>query len=241
MIKKIKDKYLSNAPYAKIRNDTSILYKNRFHRVEVEKSKFYYNCLKYKNISRGSMETILRRTFNFNNSKFVWSNIYKQKLTDLDIAKVEEFNFEVLHNILPCGKVLSKWLKTCTEQCMKCKELETMEHMPFGFEHLSNIWEAISGILKVNVKWKNIVCGFPSSESNKNVRFINILISIVSYSIFKFSNKRHWNDHVNCNNVSQMIVRDILFYKLVLKCKQDNIMDDVRIDKIVTLLLTVNS
>ena len=43
VIKKIRKKDLSNAPYTKIRHNTSILYQNRYHRVELQKSKFYYN------------------------------------------------------------------------------------------------------------------------------------------------------------------------------------------------------
>ena len=237
VINKIRNKELTNAKYTKISNNISILHQNKNHNVILKKSKFYYDCLKQNNISRGNMESIWSRVFKFNNSKFVWNKIYQQKIIELDIAKVSEFNFKVLHNILPCGKVLSKWLKNCTENCLDCGQIETTEHMLFGCQRLEDIWESISDIIKVNIKWKNIVCGLPSSDDSKNVRFINLLISMVSYSIFKCSNKRRWaEDQIQCN-VNQMIVRDIIFYKLLMKRKKDNILEDVRVKRIVETLI----
>ena len=143
----------------------------------------------------------------------------------------------MLHNILPCGKVLAKWKNNCTEKCLDCDEIETTEHMLFGCKELVDTWRLISDIIKVNIKWKNIVCGLPSSDDSANVRFINVLISIVAYSIFKFSNKRRWAQQINCNSVKQLIVRDILFYKMLMKRKNNDILEDVRIKRIVEELL----
>ena len=99
------------------------------------------------------------------------------------------------------------------------------------------IWNTVSEIINVNIKWKNIVCGLPSSENNRNVKFINLVISAVAYSIFKVSNRRRWDNEKPDDNVLHVIVKDLLLYKLVFKHKGDNIFDDTRISKIVEDLI----
>ena len=237
VINKIKNKDISNAKYVKIRNETKLLYKNKYHRVNQKKSKFFYDCLKNKTTSRGNMETIWARLFGFDNSASVWNKIYKQKVISLGLAKLEEFNYKVLHNILPCGKVLSKWLQNCSEKCKHCGTIETTEHMLFHCKYIINVWKIISDVIKVNVKWKNIVCGMPSSENSKNLRFINLVITIVSYSIFKSSNKSRWCNQMQNEKIEQTIVKDILFYKLIFKTKGNNIFEDVRIQFVIDRLL----
>ena len=237
VINKIKGKNVTNAQYTKIRNETSILNQNNYYKVDEKRSSFFYRCLKQQNASRGNMETIWSRNFNFDNSKFVWNNIYQQKIISMQIAKVAEFNYKVIHNILPCGKVLSKWLNNCTEKCLSCGELETTEHMLFMCKYIRDIWNAISEVIKLDIKWKNIVCGLISSEQNKNVKFINLVISVVAYSMFKFSNKKRWNEKINCENIKQMVVRDLLFMKLMLKNKGDQTFEDNRISMIIEKLI----
>ena len=151
----------------------------------------------------------------------------------MDNVKLAEFNFKVLHNILPCGKVLSKWINNTSSQCSNCGETETVEHMLFKCDVTSHIWNAVSELINVNIKWKNIVCGLPSSENNRNVKFINLVISAISYSIFKVSNKKRWNNGKYNENILHVIVKELLMYKLVFNRKGDNIFEDTRLTKIV--------
>ena len=106
-----------------------------------------------------------------------------------------------------------------------------MEHMLFKCDVTSGIWNAVSELINVNIKWKNIVCGLPSSENNRNVKLINLVISAIAYSIFKVSNKKRWGN--GNDNILHVIVKDLLMYKLVFNHKGDNIFEDTRITKIV--------
>ena len=236
VINKITNKDISNANYTKIRNDTVLLHKNRYHKVTQEKSKFFYDCLKDRISARGNMETIWARNFEFSNCAFVWTKIYKQKVS-IGLAILEEFNFKVLHNILPCGKVLSKWLQNTSEKCRHCGEIETTEHMLFYCRNIMKVWNLISEVIKVNVKWKNIVCGFPSSEDSKSIRFINLVITIVAYGIFKSSNKSRWTNQNQIDRIEQIVAKDIMFYRLIFRTKEDNVLEDVRIQTIIDKLL----
>ena len=80
----------------------------------------------------------------------------------------------------------------------------------------------------MNINWKNIFCGLPSSERSKNVVFLNLVISIVAYSIFKYNNLQKRTKIKLSLKVEIMILRDMLMYKEILKCKHENILDDVR-------------
>ena len=47
------------------------------------------------------------------------------------IIKIAEFNYKILQNILPCGKVLHKWQHDISDKCNHCGEIETVEHNAF--------------------------------------------------------------------------------------------------------------
>ena len=136
------------------------LHKNRFHKVIQEKSKFFYDCLKDRISARGNMETIWAPNFDFVNCRFVWNKIYKQKVS-IGLAKLDEFNSKVLHNILPCGKVLNKWLQNCSEKCKHCGTIETTEHMLFHCKHIINVWKIYNCIV-------NHLCKYVVFVVNKN-------------------------------------------------------------------------
>ena len=56
--------------------------------------------------------------------------------------------------------------------------------MLFQCIHIRNIWNRLSDIINVNIKWKHIVAGFYNYE-NESVNVLNCLIDIVAYAIFK--------------------------------------------------------
>ena len=117
------------------------------------------------------MESIWSRAFNFQNCESMWINIYEQKVLDVNVVKIAEFNFKVLHNVIPCGKILNKWQGHISDKCEDCKQIETAEHLLYSCNKIKKVWEKVSLVLKMNIKWKNIVCGLPSSDRSKNVFF----------------------------------------------------------------------
>ena len=122
---------LSTAKYTKIRLNPTILHNNKIYDVSNQKSKFFYKCLIQKVISRGNMETIWSKYFDFSNSKQIWNSIYTQKVITPKIIKIAEFNYKILQNILPCGQVLHKWQHNISDKCNHCGEIETVEHNAF--------------------------------------------------------------------------------------------------------------
>ena len=188
------------------------------------------------------METIWSKYFGFNNSKQIWNCIYKQKVITPKIIKIAEFNYKILQNILPCGKVLHKWQHNISDKCNHCGEIETVEHMLFNCSTISIIWQTISKCIKVNVQWKTIVCGFLASEQSSNIEFLNLFISCIAYSIFKYNNREKWNKSSNSMacNMQQYIVRNLKFYCLYFKQRKCRIFDDVRLVKVIESLMEKN-
>ena len=235
--KKCRDRDLQNARYVKLKEVPTLLLNNKFCVVRNLASRSFYQCLMRRQTSRGNMESIWAKLFTFPNCNTMWKKIYAQNVIDLRMPKVAEFNFKVLHNILPCGKVLNKWIPHISDKCKSCNEIENTEHMLYKCTKVKPIWQIVSECLKINVKWKNIVCGYLSSESSSNVVFMNSLISVISYSIFKFNNREKWNREENKCKLEQYIVRNLLFFKLLLTDKNDNMFCDKRFEALIEYLL----
>ena len=43
--------------------------------------------------------------------------------------KLREFNFKVLHGILPCNKNLKQWKVKISDNCDVCGQIQTIEHL----------------------------------------------------------------------------------------------------------------
>ena len=66
------------------------------------------------------MEFIYSREFTFKNRSELWESIYKQKLAQIKMKKLREFNYKMLHNIVPNEIIVSKWDKSAKSMCQMC-------------------------------------------------------------------------------------------------------------------------
>ena len=226
IIKKIRTKDLSMASHIKLKPTITVLKDNKWCDISGKKSKFFYEMLVKRSRTRGHMESIYSREFGFENRRLIWERIYKQKVKNIFPIKVKEFNFKLLHNIVPCGLILSKWQPTVSKRCSLCNEIENTKHMLYKCEPIQEIWQAISRILKFQITWKNIVCGFPKYlESSKAIDEYNIIISIVTYAIFLQNSMCKFNEKANnVTGIKQrikqlLILNEIRGGKLNLMCK----------------------
>ena len=108
-----------------------------------------------------------------------------------------------------------------------------MEHMLFNCNTTGDIWRTISKCIKVNVRWKTIVCEFLASDQSRDIAFLNLLISCIAYSIFKYNNKK-WNKPSNFNTctIQQYVVRNLKFYSLYFNKRKCRIFYDKRFVKV---------
>ena len=102
-----------------------------------------------------------------------------QKTVILKIPKLCEFNYKLIHNLVPCAKLLAKWNKIKCDKCEYCGEMETTKHMLFECTRTMGIWNTVSELLKLNITWKHVVCGFPKYTCDVKVVALNYIISII--------------------------------------------------------------
>ena len=96
--------------------------------------------------------------FNLDVNSEYWSNIYNQKIILLCDKKIAEFNFKLLHNIVPCGYSVSKFNTEISPQCQSCGEVENVEHMLYGCHRIHSIWNKVAKCIKCKISWKKL-CG----------------------------------------------------------------------------------
>ena len=133
--------------------------------------------------------------------------------------------------------MLHKWQPHINEKCEECDEVETVKHMIYECKKVKNVWKIVSDYLKLQISWKIIVCGFFNLDINYNVTFINLLLSIVSYAIFKFNNREKWNNEKNACTIEQFVLRNLRFFYIVCKEKKITTLRDTRYDRIIEALL----
>ena len=84
----------------------ALLYDGNLHNINELRGRFFYKMLN-KKCDNNNMESIFSREFAIERRKCTWNKIYTQKIKNIKIIKLKEFNFKLLHNIVPCGKILS--------------------------------------------------------------------------------------------------------------------------------------
>ena len=148
-------------PYIRMSKDTKILVGDKLFDIACFSCKFNYDILISNHKLLGNkMEDFYSNEFKIENRQATWKNIYLQKLINIRIGKLRDFNFKVLHGILPCGYLLSKWHSEIRKSCNICGQIETIKHMLFECTTVKAIWRKVSLAIKINIQWKHIVTGF---------------------------------------------------------------------------------
>ena len=151
VIKRIIQLDVTIGPFVNIRPLTHILYKKGYIELKICKSNIFYQMLVKKVRQRGNMESIYSNEFSFDNNFTIWKNIYDQKIEEIPIPKISEFNYKIMHNIVPCGMYLSKW-KNISAKCDICNEFETTKHMLYDCVRINSLWKIISNYFKIQIR-----------------------------------------------------------------------------------------
>ena len=169
--------------------DVRFLHGNKIFVIKDQSSKFFYELLASSFSERNYMEQSLSLRFRIPNEPDIWESIYTQKIKTMYITKLAEFNFKILHNILPCGMSLSKWQKDVSVLCEFCKKPESVEHMLLECIRVQDIWTRIAPILQMNIRWKTLICGFIMRDLTPKLEFYNLILTLVMYAIFRQNSK----------------------------------------------------
>ena len=214
IVKHLKHLDTSIAKYTKISLQPTILWQNKQILINNQKSKFFYTILKDRNKSNGHMESVYSRQFGFDNCRNVWRNVYKQKLTDIRIPKLREFNFKILNNIVPSGCLLHKWKSKISDKCEHCNSPENTEHMLFSCKRVKTLWNLISMSAGIQISWKVIVCGWPGYQNSEKLQCLNMIIVMISYGLFKINSKCKFDGlDYSTIDVNKVALETLLYYR----------------------------
>ena len=157
-----------------------------------------------------------------------WFSVWIYQTTNLTChMRLVEFNFKILHNILPSGTFLHKWKLSNSGLCILCKTPDDYEHMFISCYYVKSFWSKVTTLIyksfniMFNVNYKHVVLGYnDSSRDGRNSRVINIVISIAKYVIFKVWCK-HKSDKntflVAKRNLYNIFKSDVKFYSEIEK------------------------
>ena len=139
---------------------------------------FYSLVLKYRSTESLSLQYWrykLGLSFDFE-----WKNVLLFKLKDIKLNKVRQFNFKLLHNILPFKINLCRWKLASDTSCLFCDEEETFTHIMLQCSHVSNFWTKLISLCytmfktRITADEKMLLIGYEIHD--KQFMLINLLI-----------------------------------------------------------------
>ena len=153
-------------------------------------SKIVYAFLVKNKITRCYCEQFWNSLFK---QEINWSIIWLSQTKNLtDNAKMAEFNYKLLHQILPSGKLLKRWHLVNSDLCILCQSVDDYEHMFISCMHVKNLWPKIRNLVQkifnliLDINFETIIIGDHSITKNDKLhRFINMVVTIAKYTIFK--------------------------------------------------------
>ena len=172
-----------------------------------------------KKAQKNYLENYWRQLFNYEKGILNWKVVYKQKVKSVKYVKLAEFNYKVLNNIVPCGKIVSHWDESISKYCCRCNVVQDCKHLLYTCPIFKSIWDKVGSILKINIKWKHIVIGFGIFDvDEKIVTSRNFLISNIAYILFSIYSK-HFDkfEQETSNSVFNMFKGRLKYYICIYK------------------------
>ena len=122
--------------------------------------------------------------------------ICERKIIHIYENKISEFNFKVIHNILSCGVLLSKWRRDINAICDICNQNENVFHLLWDCKIARFAWNKLNNSLDRIITKELVFLGHARYSE------INNLTSQIAFSIYKYRLKS-WETKT-CRTISGM-------------------------------------
>ena len=152
------------------------------------KAKHFYNALDDSENSNPSIATFWQDVFNLP-IDYEWRHVLNLKLKKIKENKVKQFNFKLLHNVLPFKDNLFKWKITNDINCKYCNEPESSIHVLLKCRRITDFWRKIHRLIislfkqDIVIDEKVMLIGIRPDDSK--YMLINVLISFAQFAIYK--------------------------------------------------------
>jgi len=145
-----------------------------------EKSKYFYTDFKQEKVSDIAVISTYLNQYCIG-QEIQEKTVFIRRVCLEREKKLKEFNFKLLHGILPCGINLKRWKIRNSSICDVCDQEQSIMHLLFECRYVHKLWEIVNRALGWNVAQYNIVCGSTSSC----FKIDNIIITVICFLIYK--------------------------------------------------------
>lgn len=175
MLKRALSSYVDEIKIALLNNVTPY-YEKKF---QLQYSRCFYKNYVYSQVGNIQASLFLEKfRLPFDMSE---ETVFSRRICMEQEMKLKEFNFKLLHNILPCNSNLKKWKIRDSDSCDICNMDHTVMHLLFDCKHVFYIWNKVNIALGWTVEQYNIICG----STSENYKLDNIVITAISFFIYK--------------------------------------------------------
>ena len=140
------------------------------------KSKVIYNLLKEKMLQSTINTNEIKYLAQFCTEEDIYVAFNRKVLAEKEI-KLKEFNFKLLHGILPCNKNLKQWRIRPDDSCDLCGIPQSIEHLIYSCIYIQPLWDVINNLFGLNIGYKQIL----GLDKQFNYDFVTTIVSFVIY------------------------------------------------------------
>ena len=198
------------------------------HRMALQKSRDFYNTYlqqKLDNISESSRDYLNR--YNITRDDDNYGHVFTKKVKFEKEIKLKEFNFKLLHGILPCNKNLEKSKIKPNDRCDVCGLSQTIDHLLYNCNYVRPLWRIIERKFGINLSFEQILGLDPLFEYDAIATIISFLI-YKEWLLLSLENKQR-SDNLNQMHFKSELQLRVEIYKLCKCIDQDHVNNLVEI------------
>ena len=180
------------------------------------KAKHFYIILNISKIGNPSVSLFWQEVLNLP-IDFDWRHVLNFKLKKIKENKVRQFNFKLLHNVLPFKDNLYKWKITTDISCKFCNEQESLIHILLRCRQVATFWKRIHHLVitlfKTNILIDEELMIIGLNTDDSDFMLINVLIIYAQYAIYKVYILNHYRSKsFNSHSIWMTFKNDFMFY-----------------------------
>ena len=104
--------------------------------------------------------------------------VFMTKIVQEKEIKLKEFNYKLLHGILPCNKNLMKWKIRMNDECDVCQREQSIKHLLFECIYVKPLWEVVEKNCDFEITFDKIL-GIEECHSQDRI------LTLVSFLVYK--------------------------------------------------------
>ena len=126
---------------------------------------------------------------------FDWKQIYLLPYQVARETSIQSLQYKIINRYIGCNENLSMWGKRENVLCMKCNEIETIEHMLYYCDSVRVIWDMIMELffkcydIKFKLVVTDIIFGVINQSNDQVISILNFIILFTKEYIYSCHNE----------------------------------------------------